>query len=215
MRRHAKVDAIHPHGNGVTVSEGGRDQHFDTAVLTAGPWLARLLPQLNDIIDVQRRINAWYIPKTPEFWFNEDSPVFTRTNGNLSYYGIPSVDGISVKIGVTSELDDPVPDPDNLQTSVKLPRLASHREVLSEFLPDLNPDPIRIGAYQEAYTPDRKALVGAVPGLERLIIAGGFSGHGFKMSPCIGEIVAGLVTTGQTNFDVGFLSPGRFPDFHS
>ena len=41
-------------------------------------------------------------------------------------------------------------------------------------------------------------------------IACGFSGHGFKFTPVIGEILADLVLTGGTPHPVEFLSPHRF-----
>lgn len=61
-------------------------------------------------------------------------------------------------------------------------------------------------------TADRNFLLGLVPGCDgRVVIAAGFSGHGFKFVPVVGEVVAELVATGGTEFDLDFLSPARFP----
>ena len=46
--------------------------------------------------------------------------------------------------------------------------------------------------------------------LVEVILCGGFSGHGFKFAPVIGEIAADLALTGETPHDIGFLSLGRF-----
>jgi sarcosine oxidase len=43
-----------------------------------------------------------------------------------------------------------------------------------------------------------------------VVLAVGFSGHGFKFSPVVGEVVADLVTEGRSRLDIGFLSPDRF-----
>jgi sarcosine oxidase len=50
-----------------------------------------------------------------------------------------------------------------------------------------------------------------VPGTEgRVVVGAGFSGHGFKFVPVVGQVIADLATEGGTGFDLGFLSPGRF-----
>ena len=54
-------------------------------------------------------------------------------------------------------------------------------------------------------------VLGIHPGSSgRVVLAVGFSGHGFKFVPVVGEIVADLVTEGASRLDVGFLSPDRF-----
>lgn len=60
-------------------------------------------------------------------------------------------------------------------------------------------------------SPDLQPLLGPVPGVEGLHVAVGFSGHGFKLSPVVGELVAEKVLTGNTTFvDIDFFSPARF-----
>ena len=41
-------------------------------------------------------------------------------------------------------------------------------------------------------SPDNHFVVGQVPGREKVLLAAGFSGHGFKFAPAIGEILAQL-----------------------
>ena len=56
--------------------------------------------------------------------------------------------------------------------------------------------------------PDHDFLLGPVPGLEsQVVLAAGFFGHGFKFVPVVGEVVADLVTAGETGYDLHFLSP--------
>jgi sarcosine oxidase, subunit beta len=59
-------------------------------------------------------------------------------------------------------------------------------------------------------TPDHNGLVGEVEGVERLLYATGFSGHGFMQAPAVGEIVRDLVLGNEPFVDVGPLSAGRF-----
>jgi sarcosine oxidase subunit beta len=59
-------------------------------------------------------------------------------------------------------------------------------------------------------TPDWNALVGWAPGIDGFMCAFGFSGHGFKLAPAVGEIVADLIAGERTSIDVSALSPARF-----
>jgi sarcosine oxidase subunit beta len=49
----------------------------------------------------------------------------------------------------------------------------------------------------EAFTPDALPIIGPVPGIEGLLVAVGFSGHGFALSPVIGDLLARLASGGQ------------------
>jgi sarcosine oxidase, subunit beta len=59
-------------------------------------------------------------------------------------------------------------------------------------------------------SPDHNGLVGEAPGVERLLYATGFSGHGFMQAPAIGEIVRDLYLGRQPFVDVSPLAAERF-----
>jgi glycine/D-amino acid oxidase-like deaminating enzyme len=59
-------------------------------------------------------------------------------------------------------------------------------------------------------TPDWNPIVGPCPGIEGLYLAVGWSGHGFKLSPAVGEVVAAEVSGRTPPIDVGELRPERF-----
>jgi glycine/D-amino acid oxidase-like deaminating enzyme len=62
-------------------------------------------------------------------------------------------------------------------------------------------------------TPDIQPALGPVPGIEGLYVAAGFSGHGFKLSPVVGEIMADSILTGQTSLiDLDLFSILRFAE---
>ena len=67
------------------------------------------------------------------------------------------------------------------------------------------------GAYD--MTPDCRPLLGDVPGRPGLVLAAGFSGTGFKISPAVGEAVAELITGGKAaHVDIEPFRPGRFAE---
>ncbi len=63
-------------------------------------------------------------------------------------------------------------------------------------------------------TPDGRPMLGEWPGLSGLVLATGFSGTGFKISPAVGEAVAALVTGSRVagSVDIGAFRPGRFAE---
>ena len=62
----------------------------------------------------------------------------------------------------------------------------------------------------EAVTSDEVPIIGPVEGIEGLVIAAGFSGHGFALSPAVGEAVATLVTSGEAPVEISRLTLARF-----
>jgi len=63
-------------------------------------------------------------------------------------------------------------------------------------------------------TPDGRPMLGELPGLSGLVLAAGFSGTGFKISPAVGEAVAALVTGRPVagSVDIAPFRPGRFAE---
>ncbi|HVS10215.1 MAG TPA: FAD-binding oxidoreductase [Planctomycetota bacterium] len=60
-------------------------------------------------------------------------------------------------------------------------------------------------------TPDAQAILGPAPEIEGLFIVTGFSGHGFKLAPSVGEGVAQMLWGEPVGaFDAEFFSPRRF-----
>jgi sarcosine oxidase len=59
-------------------------------------------------------------------------------------------------------------------------------------------------------TPDEHFIVGLHPRHPQVSLAAGFSGHGFKFSSVMGEILADLAMEGRTDHPVDFLSATRW-----
>jgi sarcosine oxidase subunit beta len=69
------------------------------------------------------------------------------------------------------------------------------------------------GGYTGVYdcSPDLQPLLGPVAAIDGLHVACGFSGHGFKLSPVIGELIAEKLLTGKTTLvDLELFGPSRF-----
>lgn len=209
VERYQRVESFSFNGDGVTVRLDGRDRRFRRAVVAPGPWAGSLLPQLAPVLTLKRPTQAWFAARDPEQFRPDRNPVLLRMSAAEDAYVLPSVDGAVVKMGLSSSSHDLVPDPDRLDRTITTAQMRQYRTVAETILPGVFPDPVRYGAYVEAYTPDGHALVGKLPGAENVVLLCGFSGHGFKLAPVFGDVAADLVLTGGTERPVSHLAPDR------
>jgi sarcosine oxidase len=206
LHRYTPVRELVPAaGGGVRIVTDHGTDHVDAAVVTVGPWINTLLPDLPRAVDVRMVICSWHLP-TRHDWFAGGAPPFVRSTPH-DCFGIPSPDGVSVKLGLSFSRHLPVPDPEQLDRTVRPDELGTFHELIRELMPDLHPDPIRMSAYMEGYTESGNPLVGHLPGEDDVIVMTGFSGSGFKFSPAMGEIAADLALDGHTDHPADFLAP--------
>jgi sarcosine oxidase len=202
------ITAVEPDADGVVVRTPQQSYQVAQAVICAGPWTARLLPQLEPFLTPRRSVVTWYAPREPDAYTPTRFPAFTRNSPGIHVYGVPSLDRRTVKVAqhATYELDDP----DQLADRVASDELAPINAAVAELLPGLSPTPVRTATCMDTFTPDGQPLVGAVPGAPHLWVAAGFSGHGFKMAAAVGEIMAELVMTGCTELPIAHVDPARY-----
>ena len=108
--------------------------------------------------------------------------------------------------------DHVLEDPDTLSEEATPEEHAWARAALEARLPTYadHPDAGCIAAWY-TLTPDAQALIGPVPSIEGMFVVTGFSGHGFKLAPSVGEGVAQMLFDRPvTAFDPEFFAPTRF-----
>jgi sarcosine oxidase subunit beta len=108
--------------------------------------------------------------------------------------------------------DEELVDPDALDEQVSPELVRWCRATVARRVPSYaeRPDAGSLAAWY-TLTPDAQALIGPVPGVEGLFVVSGFSGHGFKLGPSVGEGVAQMLFGEPvTALDPAFFSPTRF-----
>jgi sarcosine oxidase len=189
-----------PTGAVVATSRGERT--FDRVVVCAGGWTGKLLPEFRNIVETRRLISSWHFAADPNYI--KGILPFIRTEPTYCY-GIPTADYTAMKIGLGYSSHLPVDDPDEVERVVRPDELAPFEEKISRYLPGLDLHPMRTETYLETYTPSRHEYIGPHPGMDNVMVLSGFSGHGFKMCPAIGEIGANLLLGEPSSVDIGFL----------
>jgi len=110
-----------------------------------------------------------------------------------------------MKIGLGYSQHRQVDDPDTVERVVRPHELVPFQEKISRYLPGLDLNPVRTETYLETYTAIRREWIGPHPDMDNVIVLAGFSGHGFKMCPAIGEIGANLAINEPSPVDIGVL----------
>ena len=171
-------------------------------VLAPGRWTSGLLGGLDLPLVVEHRVQHWFAPRRPAGFEIGALPVWLwdRTDGT-SFYGVPSLAGEGgVKAAVHFSTARPPAD-----------WSAAHvAAVVGELMPDLGDRLVRSAPCWYTLTPDQHFVVGPHPASDRVLLACGFSGHGFKFTPVLGEVIADLVVEGRSSFDLSSFDPLRF-----
>src|ERR1041385_8913275 len=131
------------------------------------------------------------------------------------FYGFPVLPagafGPPIGLKVARHHPGDVSDPDNLD---RIPNAADEKELvdaLHKYLPDAYAETHVMKVCMYTNTPDQNFILDYLPGFEKdVVVAAGFSGHGFKFASVVGEIMADLAMDGKTKLPIGFLSARRF-----
>ena len=186
----------------LTLADGSRVEAGAVA-LCAGPWLGGLAVELGLPLRIQRNVQIWFTPSRPDFSCDRFPAFFVdRADFERPLYGFPDF-GDGVKAALHGFGDETAPQ--ELKRTVGAADIAPVRRALEAWMPGAATRFASGKACMYALTPDEHFIVDRHPHDARIVIAGGFSGHGYKFAPVIGEIVAQLVLDGGTPQPIGFL----------
>ncbi|HEY0434689.1 MAG TPA: N-methyl-L-tryptophan oxidase, partial [Chitinophagaceae bacterium] len=200
----------------VTVKTRQGIYHAAKLVITAGSWAGQLVPGLRQKISVSRQVLAWMQPAITARYEPARFPCWMLAMEDVPgcYYGFPYVDEESFGAPAGLKLAHHTPgnatNPERVDRHVLPSEVAPLREIITTYFHgDFSDGDAKTCLY--ANSPDENFMIDLLPGTEsRVAIAAGFSGHGFKFVPVVGEILAGLIVEGSTDLPVGFLSLNRF-----
>jgi glycine/D-amino acid oxidase-like deaminating enzyme len=138
--------------------------------------------------------SAEFDPGAFPTWIEEG----TRAGQEFSFYGMPALEH-DLKPGtikIASDNRGPEFDPTNGDRNISQAGIAQAREYLTRCLPALADAPLvdsRVCQYEQ--TPDSHLIVDRHPEWDNVWIAGGGSGHGFKMAPQMAQCLVAAITS--------------------
>jgi len=176
-------------------------------LLAAGAWTASLREAPPLRLQPVRMVQHWFDAREADFDAKR-LPVFLLEFEPERYlYGFPDV-GTGVKAAFHH--GGHPSHPDAVERTVAPGEIEEVRAALGRHFPGATWVPLRSEVCLYTLTPDRDFVVDRHPEDPRVVIAAGFSGHGFKFASALGEVTAELVTGREPGFD---LSPFRLARF--
>jgi sarcosine oxidase len=184
-----------PSGGGVRVETEAGAIEARVAVVTAGGWARSLLanamgrghgpvalaPTLQHVAHFEPRTEGGL----------EGTPTFVEWVGpDIVHYAVPPV-GVAPGLKVGDHLVGPQVDPAEGPFPVRHAELAPIAGYVSRRFPGVDPSPVAPETCLYTITPDEDFVLDRV---DDVVIGAGFSGHGFKFGPLVGEILADLAT---------------------
>jgi sarcosine oxidase len=196
--------------SGARVKTRRGEYRADKLVFCGGPWTEKLVADLGVKLVVTRQVMAWVWPREPEMFELGRLPVWAiELPDNSLYYGFPMhPPGVGFKLA--HHKPGKPADPDQLERNVLTGDEQPLRDCLRRFIPRGDGPLLAVRICMYTNSPDSHFIIDRHLRCERVSIACGFSGHGFKFASVIGQAMADLAVDGRTNLPVGFLSLSRF-----
>lgn len=195
-------------GDGVRVRTNKGRYAADQLVLTAGPWTRELLPGLTEKAVPIRALMAWLQPREPALFSPDRFPVFVVRDEEEGGYGFPVYDVPGFKFGRSRE-PRAVVDPDDMDREPTNAEEELHRRFAERYFPDGAGPTIALRTCIQSHSEDGDFVIGRAPGHDAVTVGAGFTGHGFKFTSVVGEVLADLATEGRTDHDISKHSVDR------
>jgi len=201
-----RATAIEPGDGGVTIRSAVGQYRARKVVVATGSWIAELVPQLREHAVPIRQVVAWYQPRDGFATQPQRMPCFLRDEGMKgSYFGFPAIGVDGMKVGRHAHFREPI-DPNQPNPPVN----DADTALLDGFIAKRVPVAagLRVNAVTCRYTmlPSEDFLLDLVPGNPNVVVASPCSGHGFKFTSVVGEILADLALEGGTSLPIAAFS---------
>jgi len=160
-------------------------------IVTAGAWASRMLADIGLPLEVRRKTLWWQAVENPADFAPDRFPVYICDSDAGEIYGFPVYGRPGLKIANHKD-GEPV-DPETVDRSTHPGENADCLHLAEKVIPAILPEVLHSAVCLYTMTPDTDFIVDRYPNEARIAIGAGFSGHGFKFTPAIGELLANIV----------------------
>ncbi|WP_433214418.1 N-methyl-L-tryptophan oxidase [Dactylosporangium sp. CS-047395] len=202
LRFHEPVTSWEENDTKVLVKTDQGQYEADQLVICPGPWAPQMLPDLKVPLEVERQVQFWFRPREPM-----QIPIFIWEDPQgMQVYGFPQEDD-AVKVAFFRRGEPTTPQ--TIDRDIREEEIEYIARHLNDRVPAIPGRFLRGKTCMYTNTPDMHFVIARHPGRDRVTVACGFSGHGFKFTPVVGEILADLALTGRTDHPIALFDPGR------
>ncbi|MBC8089588.1 MAG: N-methyl-L-tryptophan oxidase [Phycisphaerae bacterium] len=191
-----------PEGDGIRVLTAQDEYRARQLIVTAGPWVSTLFPDLP--LRVERQVLFWFDEAATSGMFTpERCPVHLwQFDGRRFFYGFP---GFGNGIKVAFHHGGEITTVDTVRAEVALDEVENIRWAMRRFLPAADGTLRATTVCVYTNTSDEHFLIDRHPAHPHVWITSACSGHGFKFSPVIGELLADLSQNNRPRFDLSLF----------
>ncbi|XP_046546821.1 peroxisomal sarcosine oxidase-like [Haliotis rubra] len=205
------VMAIHP-GATVTVTTSKGTYRAASVVVAAGSWADKILRPLglNLPVTIQRVTVCYCKELHPDSHSAQHLPCYIEHNGSPPYdmWGLPSYEYpgyAKIALHTGPEISPETRDqPDGKWVTDRV------TAYVKEHFPGLEPTPSITEQCIYTVTPDEDFIIDQHPQHHNIIVAAGFSGHGFKLAPVVGDALSDMAVGRVPKYDMKPFKIARF-----
>ena len=200
----------------VVVKTNKATYEADKAILAAGAWIGQLLGErYAQYFTIYRQVLYWFDVEGPISRFEAPNfPIWIWEFG-LDFedlmYGFPAINGAHGGVKIASEQYRTSTDPVSVSRQVSGQEIENiYKRYVQSHFKGLSERCVKVVTCLYTVTPDHRFVIDEHPDYPQVIIASPCSGHGFKHSAAIGEVLAQLVIQGRSEIDISPFSFRRF-----
>ncbi|MHC0433104.1 N-methyl-L-tryptophan oxidase [Streptomyces sp. O3] len=212
LRFDEPVTRWEPYRDGVRVHTPDDSYTAGQLVVCPGAWAPALLAGLGVPLTVERQVMYWFQPTGGVRPYGpERHPVYIWEDAaGVQVYGFPALDGPDGGAKVAFFRKGAVCAPETIDRTVHEDEVAAMAAQARRRLPSLPGGFLHAATCMYTTTPDQHFVLARHPAHpESVTVACGFSGHGFKFAPVVGEILADLALRGATEHPIELFHPSR------
>lgn len=185
-------------------------------IVASGAWIKEMLPdELGSVLKTYLQTQYWFevdtghakelqAPNMPVFLCGDEKKETTR-----SFYNFPLLNGAAGGMKFAVHESDIEVEPEDKDAAMPVTRAEEIYSFTSNYIRYVKPKATRSANCLYTVTPDKGFIIDFKPGSERIILVSACSGHGFKHSAAIGEILAQMATAGATKLDISSFALQR------
>ena len=186
-------------------------------IITAGAWATETIKSLKVPLKVTRQLILWVEPDDITKYLPVNFPCWMLAGENFKgvWYGFPFLSGENfpgppgLKFALHHAVEET--DPDKVNREISQSEISHVVEKAKEYFSFADSRLIAAKTCLYSNSPDEHFIIDHLPGYDGdVVIACGFSGHGFKFASVVGELLAGLAMNGKSDLPAAFLGLDRF-----
>jgi sarcosine oxidase len=200
---------------GITIQTDRASYRTRKLILTTGAWLTESLrgTPYADLLRVYRQVLCWFAVQDNYGQYTPDQmPVYIFSDRDV--YGFPAVNGPDGGIKLATETYEHPTSPHAVDRTVSNAEMQlMYDQFVAPTLPGVSPMCVKSAVCLYTMTPNGDFLIDQHPVYPDVLMASACSGHGFKHSAAVGQILAQLALDGRTEFDTKPFQLAGFSPF--